>query len=105
MALDEKISLGRGWKRGGWMEGGGGDYPSYPGELDQSRDLTSLSDFADELPASKKKDLVTHVICFGDFNVACVAGVTRGRGIGKGEFGRARRRRAREGERKIQVQI
>ena len=75
----------------GGMEGGReGGYPSYPSELDQSGDLTSLSDFADELPASKKKDLVIHVICFGDFNVACVESVKRGRGIGKGEFGRAR---------------
>ena len=104
MALDEKISLGRGWKRGGWREGGG-DYPSYPGELNQSGDLTSLPDFADDFPTSKNKDLVIHVICFRDFNVACVAGVKRGRGIGKGEFGRARTQRAREGERKIQVQI
>ena len=89
----------------GGMEGGRGGYPSYPGELDHSGDLASLSNFADELSTSKKKDLVIHVICFGDFNVSRVAGVKRGRGIGKGEFGRARTRRAREGERKIQVQI
>ena len=78
MALDEKSSLGRGWKRGGWREGGRGGYPSYPGELDHSGDLTSLSDFADELPTSKKKDLVIHVICFGDFKAL----------KGEGELGR-----------------
>jgi len=83
VALDEKSSLGRGWKRGGWREGGG-DYPSYPGELDQSGDLTSLSDFADELPTSKKKDLVIHVICFGDFNVACSQGEGE---LGRGNLG------------------
>ena len=42
MALDEKSSLGRGWKRGGMEGGGEGGYPSYPGELDHSGDLTSL---------------------------------------------------------------
>ena len=85
MALDDKSSLGRRWKRGGWREGGRGGYPSYPGELDQSGDLTSLSDFADELPTSKKKDLVIHVICFGDFKAL------KGEGrIGKGEFERPR---------------
>lgn len=63
----------------GGMEGGrGGDYPSYPSELDQSGDLTSLSYFADELPTSKKKDLVIHVICFGDFKAL----------KGEGELGR-----------------
>ena len=66
------------------MEAGGmegeteGGYPSYPGELYHSGDLTSLSDFADELPTSKKKDLVIHVICFGDFKAL----------KGKGELGR-----------------
>ena len=43
-----------------------------------SGDLTSLSDFADELPTSKKKDLVIHVICFGDFKAL----------KGEGELGR-----------------
>lgn len=76
------------------MEAGGmegereGGYPSYPCELDHSGDLTSLSDFADELPTSKKKDLVIHVLCFGDFKAL----------KGKGELGRGKRefRRARE---------
>ena len=84
MALDEKSSLGRGWKRGGGgMEGEReGGYPSYPGELDHSGDLTSLSDFADELPTSKKKDLVIHVLCFGDFKA-----LKGKRELGRGNLG------------------